>query len=88
MEETTDLATEQPGSGRTNIFNELVKETSALVQWLPSLEYISGLWYIFKEYRTGNEKIIQNNWIVGNKAKVERAKSYGHWFLQDNGTCK
>ena len=77
-----------PGQEEQTYLTQLVKETSALVQWLPSLEYISGLWYLFKEYRTGNEKIIQNNWIVGNKAKVERAKSYGHWFLRDNATCK
>ena len=77
-----------PGQQEQAYLTELVKDTNALAQWLPSLEYISGLWYSHKEYRTGNEKIIQNNWIVGNKAKVERAKLYGHWFLQDNGTCK
>ena len=66
----------------------LVRETNALVEWLPSLEYISGLWYTIKEYRTGKEKVIQNNFIVSNQAKEERAKSYGQYFLQDDGTCK
>ena len=66
----------------------LVRETNALVEWLPSLEYISGLWYTIKEYRTGKEKVIQNNFIVSNQAKEERAKLYGQYFLQDDGTCK
>ena len=66
----------------------LVRETNALVEWLPSLEYISALWYTIKEYRTGKEKVIQNNFIVSNQAKEERAKLYGQYFLQDDGTCK
>ena len=79
---------ENPDEQEQTYLTELVRETTALVQWLPDLEYISGLWFAFKEYRTGKEKIIQNNFVVGNAAKVQRAKMYGWYFLQDDGTCK
>lgn len=28
---------------------------------------------------------IQNNWIVGNTAKIERFKTFGQWYLEDSG---
>jgi len=33
--------------------------------------------------------VINHNWIVGNKAKILRAKTWGHWFIQNesSGTC-
>jgi len=40
--------------------------------------------------RTGIPYVINNNWIVGNAAKITRAKRWGHWFVQDerSGTCQ
>lgn len=38
----------------------------------------------------GMPYVINNNWIIGNFAKIARAKRWGHWFLQDEqrGTCQ
>ena len=38
----------------------------------------------------GMPYVINNNWIVGNEAKIARAKRWGHWFLQNEsaGTCR
>jgi hypothetical protein len=55
-------------------------------------KYTSGKWYdggvaIRKACRdAGLPFVINNNWIVGNVAKIARAKRWGHWFLQD-GHC-
>jgi hypothetical protein len=57
--------------------------------------YSGGLWYIDAEVdrrrdcilKRGVPVLINNNWIVGNAAKIERAKAWGHWFVGDDGTC-
>ena len=77
-----------PDTQEQNHLTRLINETEAFVQWLPSLEYISGLWYLNPKLHTGKEKVIQNNFIVGNEAKEKRAKLHGHWFLHSDGSCK
>ena len=46
--------------------------------------FVSGFWYKSGFNRT-NEIVIQNNWIQGNSAKINRAKEFGQWFLKENG---
>lgn len=61
---------------------------------LDQCSYASGRWYIKNDLRkycrdtAGIPYIINNNWIVGNKAKTDRAKHWGHWFLDDDQECK
>ncbi|XP_063409108.1 uncharacterized protein LOC134692580 [Mytilus trossulus] len=31
--------------------------------------------------------VIHNNWIIGRRKKMKRAKQWGHWFMKDNGEC-
>jgi Nucleotide-diphospho-sugar transferase len=58
-------------------------------------KYPNGLWYNRDTVRTqvkadGIPYVINNNWIIGNDAKMQRAKQWGHWFTQneDEGSCK
>ena len=61
---------------------------------LDQCSYASGRWYAKKDLRkyckdlVGVPYVINNNWIVGNKEKIERAKLWGHWFLDSNQECK
>jgi len=65
---------------------------------LSNTKYVSGKWYSpgadGRQARAaskadGTPYVINQNWIVGNGAKVSRAKQWGHWFLQNEeaGTC-
>ena len=29
--------------------------------------------------------VLQNNWIIGNEAKMNRAKEWGQWFVTEDG---
>jgi len=56
---------------------------------LDTYRFTSGLWYEneFQKHRKGSH-VIQNNWIVGNENKRNRAKLFKHWFLDaSNRTC-
>ena len=66
---------------------------SVSLSFLDACLYVSGRWYKNQEFRKYCKDtrdvpyVINNNWIVGNKAKIERAKLWGHWFIDDNGRC-
>ncbi|CAH1778913.1 unnamed protein product [Owenia fusiformis] len=48
-----------------------------------------GLWYS-RSHNDSTETrplVLNNNWVIGNDAKVERAKKFGHWFLHGNNSC-
>lgn len=56
--------------------------------FLPRKLFVGGLWYKNSTFRESVTPIvIQNNWVVGNSAKIQRAKDWGHWFLQDGLAC-
>jgi len=61
------------------------------VKWtyFPRTRFVGGLWYSDITFREAvNPVVIQNNWIIGNSAKIERAKKWGHWRVQKDGkTC-
>jgi len=65
---------------------------------LSNTKYVSGKWYSQgvdgrrsrgASKSDGTPYVINQNWIVGNSAKISRAKQWGHWFLQNEeaGTC-
>jgi Nucleotide-diphospho-sugar transferase len=63
---------------------------------LPQCLYPTGKWYRVDESAKlrhaciashGPPIVINNNWIVGNDRKVERAKQWGHWFVDGQGRC-
>lgn len=54
---------------------------------LPYEDFPDGKWYQLKEAKSWKPYIIHNNWIIGNKKKLQRAKTYGFWFLSDKYTC-
>ena len=57
--------------------------------FLPWERYPDGLWYHMssKERNATDPVLINNNWIAGNDNKLERAKKWGHWFIDDNMKC-
>ena len=68
------------------------------VKILSKYKYCSGRWYDGGRggnglrYRRqcrkhGTPFVVNNNWIVGNKGKIIRAKRWGHWFLNKDGKC-
>jgi hypothetical protein len=82
----------------TALIKSFVKEhpDKNFLDLLPQCRYPSGLWYQGADQSnkdTPNEKcrkegagsvvVIQNNWMIGNKFKIARAKEWGHWFLTD-----
>lgn len=56
---------------------------------LPLERYADGHWYNLSpsEQSKTHPILISNNWIIGNKNKISRAKQWGHWFVRDDGTC-
>ncbi|XP_060081120.1 uncharacterized protein LOC132560473 [Ylistrum balloti] len=52
--------------------------------------YPDGKWYSYPESKRNklDPDIINNNWALGNKAKIDRAKKWHHWFVkEDNVSC-
>ena len=57
--------------------------------------YTSGQWYTFNNIdlrrrcvtASGAPVVVNNNWIVGNAAKIKRAQLWGHWFIDETGAC-
>ncbi|XP_070537480.1 uncharacterized protein [Ptychodera flava] len=78
------------GTGRTagdmGILNGLIKTEGLKIQWLPEDQFFSGQWYRKPELRDIPKQpvVIQNNYIVGNDQKEERAKQWNHWFLSNS----
>jgi hypothetical protein len=61
-----------------------------MVTWLSECHFARGEWYTDEKYRMRcpHPKVIQNNYFRGMENKIERAKEWGHWFLNQDGTCK
>lgn len=73
--------------------SQLIKKQYANIKvaFLPKDLFPDGKWYNLSEaLRAAKPKpvIINNNWVLGNAAKIERAKLFGHWFWDSqNSTC-
>lgn len=59
------------------------------VKELPLETYADGKWYEMPEAerKASHPLIINNNWVLGNEKKKERAIQWGHWFVKDDLTC-
>jgi len=69
----------------------ILRKQLHMVRWtlFDSRTFVSGLWYTDEYTRSQtNPFVIQNNWLAGNNAKIERAKLWAHWFLDSNGECR
>lgn len=68
---------------------KLIKKYDVKVLWLDDCFYVPGFWYRAESgSRCFGTRVLQNNYIVGNREKVNRAKSWRHWFLAEDGkTC-
>jgi FkbM family methyltransferase len=74
--------------GEQHTMTPLLRKSNLDVMWLDTCNFARGQWYDnTSTYHKGCEEpwVLQNNWIVGNDAKVARAKEWGHWFLEQNG---
>jgi hypothetical protein len=66
------------------------KHANVDVRYLPDNRFLDGKWYSMSagERSASQPIIINNNWVVGNAAKIERAKKFGHWFWDESKhTC-
>jgi FkbM family methyltransferase len=75
------------GSEQLMLDSMISKDAELRVGWLDPQKFVPGLWYKDTSYQKTlpAPAVILNNWIVGNDAKVARAKEWGHWFLEQNG---
>lgn len=66
-----------------------LRESNLTVSWLDVCEFSSGKWYSSAKLREKcpTPMVLQNNWIVGNKEKMKRARNWGHWFLDATCSC-
>jgi len=75
--------------GEQHLMTRLIKNAKLDVIWLDECHFARGEWYSDNDFRTKcpHPKVIQNNYIAGNDKKKERAKQWGHWFLNDDDVC-
>ena len=66
-----------------------LRESHLRVSWLDVCRFSSGKWYNSSQLRQRcpHPEVLQNNWIVGNDAKMQRARQWQHWFLNEYGVC-
>ncbi len=55
-------------------------------------QFPDGKWYTMSEEKRLRDKlkplVIHNNWIIGNTAKMDRAKKFNQWFWDsDSAKC-
>ena len=65
----------------------LALEAGFHIEYLDRCAYANGLWFQEKGYAEYCKipTVIHNGYIVGNDAKVLRAKQTGHWYITDEG---
>jgi len=69
------------------MMNALVQtEPNLKLAWLDPASFISGKYYSMQR-KPSHPAVVLNNWIAGNAAKKQRAKLWGHWFLDETGHC-
>lgn len=59
------------------------------IKELSLTDYPDGKWYELTEddKKKTRPYVVNNNWVIGNKNKIERAKKFKHWFIHDDLTC-
>ena len=60
---------------------------SLSIGYVDRCDYANGLWFDNANYRRRcpNPKVLHNGYIVGNRAKTERAQQTGRWYLSGDG---
>ncbi|XP_061188411.1 uncharacterized protein LOC133196559 [Saccostrea echinata] len=100
-EQLTDLGEKIKNSPDTQLISESDNDQVYLSQLLFSKygglkykilstqDYADGKWYKLSKEKREQLKpyLINNNWVIGNAAKIMRAKEWGHWFLKNSGEC-
>ena len=77
--------------GEQKMMTTMLKKSELTIDWLSICDFMRGQWYSSKALRDTCPKpwVLQNNYIVGNAAKIERAKKWGYWYLSsDSQTCQ
>ena len=74
------------------LLTEILQSEDFHVLWLDTCEYTSGVWYdkMKRESRCKlkDMKVLQNNYLTGNAAKIARAKAWRHWYVDEAaGKC-
>lgn len=86
-----DTAAVSEGENDQQFFSRLIREKYKNVTYkiLPLDIYADGQWYNLPENKRKESRpvIINNNWVLGNDAKISRAKKWKHWFIDDNLKC-
>lgn len=75
------------GNEQLILNNLITNEPSLKMYWLDSNLFVPGKFYNNRGVQD-RAIVILNNYIIGNKAKEDRAKRWGHWYLNENGECK
>ena len=77
------------GSEQLMLDNMSREDSELRVGWLDPHTFVPGLWYKDRSYRktVPAPAVVLNNWIIGNDAKIKRAKEWKHWFLDESGAC-
>lgn len=77
------------GSEQLMLDKLIRREPELKVSWLPREYFVPGIYYRDPKFAASitNPKVILNNYIVGIDKKIERAKQWNHWFLNDDGSC-
>ncbi len=75
--------------GEQHLMTKLLRRSNTRVSWLNECHFSNGQWYMNSDFRARcpHPKVIQNNYISGNQNKIDRAKEWGHWLLNENGSC-
>ena len=76
--------------GEQHLMTKLLAKSKEQVIWLDECEFARGEWYNSPSFRKtcAQPRIIQNNYIVGKENKVHRARTWGHWFVDERGRCR
>ena len=75
--------------GEQHLMTRLLKARKKPITWLDECHFARGEWYTDANFRIScpHPKVLQNNYIEGSENKRQRAKTWGHWFLNGEGEC-
>ena len=74
--------------GEQHTMTPLLQKSRLPVRWLNQCESSNGKWYKGVDTKRPVPMVIQNNLIIGNDAKIYRAKKFKQLFLDDQGLCR
>lgn len=59
------------------------------VFYLSNEQFADGRWYRLgeEERKATQPLVVHNNFVIGNKNKIKRARQWNHWFVRNDGSC-